>query len=400
MNILLPTYSAASFENGVCEIDRKFHTGACLYSRHLPGNLVVLAPLLKESDRKMDFISLNESDLPYRVELIRCDGNYRLDEAEVAKVRKLVKEASLVYGIGFDTEKFAHHENVPVVPILEYTLRTQVQVAQSGARGELRRFIRALKTFSRTFKEIIRLRWAREIHCNGYPIFEQTKRIYPNCLMYLDSRMYQDMVITEEALEQRLESISTRPARLVYSGRFDPIKGALDVVDVGLELIALGFDFTLDLYGEGEQLHAMKAKIRSHNAQAQIRIHKPVPYPALVEISKQCDVFVCCHVQEDPSCSYLEALGSGLVVAGYANRMWSSMSRAAETGIVAPMKDSKFLAKEIVNLLDNPDQMKGHSIKSRRFALEHCFEREFSKRVNALARICGELSRSESHSRT
>ena len=55
---------------------------------------------------------------------------------------------------------------------------------------------------------------------------------------------------------------------------------------------------------------------------------------------------------------------------------------------------------EIANLLGHPERVRDFSIKSRCFALEHCFEREFSKRVNALTHICGELSLSRSDSHT
>lgn len=385
--ILLPTFSAANIENDVCEIDRKFHTGVCLYAQHLPGEIVVLAPQLRSSDRTMDFISVQLSDLPYRVELVKCDGNYRLDSSEISRVQKLASGSSMVYGIGFDTERFAYKAKVPVIPILEYTLRTQIHVALSGVSGITRRLVRSLKTVLRTFREIYRLRWAREIHCNGYPIFEQTRRIYPSCLMYLDSRMYENMVIEEHVLLERMHTFGTRPVRLIYSGRFDEIKGALDVVEVGLELKAMGLDFTLDLYGEGQQLSAMHANIQDRAADAYIRIHKPVPYPELVEISKQCDVFVCCHVQEDPSCTYLEALGSGLTVVGYGNRMWSAMSKKAKTGIVTPINNPKRLALSIAQLIKRPEKVREHSIRSRAFALEHCFEREFSKRMKALTRI-------------
>jgi colanic acid/amylovoran biosynthesis glycosyltransferase len=46
-----------------------------------------------------------------------------------------------------------------------------------------------------------------------------------------------------------------------------------------------------------------------------------VPYAEFVNISRCLDVFVCCHIQIDPPCTYLESYGAGLPIVGYANRM-------------------------------------------------------------------------------
>ena len=200
--------------------------------------------------------------------------------------------------------------------------------------------------------------------------------------------MYENMVISTEALNERLSSLPTRRPRLIYSGRYEPMKGALDVVEVGLELLRIGVDFDLDLYGKGDQAQLMRDRVCEAAAGEKIRVHDAVPYPQLLEISRASDVFICCHVQDDPSCSYIEAFGAGLVVAGYDNRMWRSLSREAESGIVTPLGNPAECAQAIAALLADKDQFERFSRRAREFALAHCFEKEFSKRIEAILPLC------------
>ncbi|MEZ4290401.1 MAG: hypothetical protein R3E53_07630 [Myxococcota bacterium] len=111
--------------------------------------------------------------------------------------------------------------------------------------------------------------------------------------------------------------------------------------------------------------------------------------PELVERSAEADLFVCCHVQDDPSCTYLEASGAGLPIAGYGNRMWRHFAAAAGSGVVTPMKRPVALAEAIGDLLAAPDRLATLSRRARAFALEHCFEREFEKRVDAIRPYLG-----------
>jgi len=327
------------------------------------------------------------------VETLRCDGNFQLDPSDRGRVEALVRDCAFVYGMGFDTSHFARRFGKPYLPIVEYNLATQIQVARLPVKGTLRQTIRTIKTVWRFLGEIQDLRRGHSVHCNGYPIFEQTRHFNSDCLLYLDSRISEDMVIGLGSLEQRLSDLEAgRPARLLYSGRFEAMKGARDVVEVGLVLRELGTDFELDLYGQGEEAELMRTRVREAKAEDQIRIHDAIPYPELVERSRESDLFVCCHVQDDPSCSYLEAFGSGLPIVGYANRMWSALQKATNVGASTPMKRVEACAKGIAECLADSKQMREDSLRARSFALEHSFEREFAKRIDAIAPLCGNRS--------
>lgn len=84
------------------------------------------------------------------------------------------------------------------------------------------------------------------MHCNGYPMHDQSKWFNSNRLLYFDSRMSADLVIPEDGLDDRLSAIgaANRPLRLLFSGRYDRVKGADDAVRVGIECGKRGLDIS------------------------------------------------------------------------------------------------------------------------------------------------------------
>ena len=383
--LLLSTRSPCRVNESTLRIDRKFHTGTCLYAKSLDTEIVVIAPALSDGDDQMDFIDVPQAQVPYRVETIQCDGSFKPLESDTDRVAALVREATLLYGTGFGTERIALALGKVFIPIVECNLRTQIELARLSASGSLQRGVRTLRTVIRTARQIWTLRGAHSIHCNGYPIHNQMRRFHADCLLYLDSRMGREMVIDEKRLESRIASLEGgRRPRLLFSGRYEAIKGAMDVVEVGIDLFKSGVAFELDLYGEGAQVKAMRAKVAAAGGTGCIRIHDAIPYPDLVERSRDSDLFICCHVQDDPSCTYLESCGSGLPIAGYGNAMWRSLADTAKNGVVTPMRQPRLLSSAIKRLLEDSAQLGEWARKSRAFALEHTFESEFEKRIQAL----------------
>ncbi len=386
--IILPTYSPCLIENGVLRIDRKFHVGASVYAERLGTSVVVIAPTLTAGCRQMDFVEIPTDDLSYRVEPVRCDGNHRLRGSELDRVERLVGQASLIYGTGFETQLFAQKLAKPYIAVVEYDLPTQIKIARFPVHGRIRRGVRTVKTLCRFLPKIRDLRRAHSVHCNGYPVHEQSRRFHRDCLLYLDSRMADAMVIESDRLDMRLADFKIgRKPRLLYSGRYEEIKGALDVVEVGLELFRRKVPFVLDLFGAGSLVGEMRRRVESAGAQDCIHVNNAIPYPELVERSHDSDVFICCHVQADPSCTYLEACGSGLPIVGYGNRMWRSFVKDAGNGLVTRMGRPVETAKAVQNLLSDWPSLSAFAHRSRDFAKKHCFEGEFDKRIHAIQEL-------------
>ena len=115
-----------------------------------------------------------------------------------------------------------------------------------------------------------------------------------------------------------------------------------------------------------------------------IHIHDAVTYPQLVELARNFDVFVCCHIQNDPSCTYVESFGAGLPIVGYGNRMWRRLCEASKAGMWSKTGRPQLVARDLQRLAGDPVLLESMSSKARAFALEHCFENEFAKRTDAL----------------
>jgi colanic acid/amylovoran biosynthesis glycosyltransferase len=143
----------------------------------------------------------------------------------------------------------------------------------------------------------------------------------------------------------------------------------------------------LDCYGQGSLGSAMRTIAARHKDH--IRIHDTIPFPDLVLKSREADLFVCCHIQSDPSCTYLETMGSGVPIVGYSNRMWSAMSKESGAGMVSRRNTPNSLADAIASYCRSPSQLNEASMKARTFAIEHCFEKEFSKRTDAINKAVG-----------
>ena len=274
---------------------------------------------------------------------------------------------------------------MPYIALVEYDLPTRVSVSRSTASSSVKKTIRGLRT---TIDYLVTERpaivHATAVHCNGYPMYEQVMALRGDALLYLDSRQSADMVISEEALRNRLDAMTSRRLRLIYSGRFDRMKGALDAVRVGLACRERGLAFEFDLFGQGVQREEMMRAIEEAGAEDQIRIHAPIPFAELFENSKTYDIFVCCHDQGDPSCTYLEAFGAGLPIVGYDNAMWHSLLAESDGGIKVPVGAFEQAADALVTLANDIERLAKVSRNARAFALEHAFEHEFARRIESL----------------
>lgn len=388
--VLMAHLNPMSIENGVLRVDRKFHTGMLDYARHLPHDLITVNPLAVGDQPIMDAIEVPVSELPYNPHVVRTNGSPEHVHADDrAKLQQLILRADLVYGCGLDIAKIARYVRIPYILVLEYDLQTQLKILEGS--GILRRTIRSARCVRDYWKSTIpQARGAHGVHCNGYPIFEALDGHNSNRLLYLDSRMSASQVISEDMLEKRLRSHQSGPLRLLYSGRYERLKGADDAVRVAIACLKNGVEVEIDCYGQGNLKGEMQESARGW---PQIRIHDAIPYPNLVEVSREADAFLCCHVQNDPSCTYIESMGSGLPIIGYANRMWSGLLKQSAAGVSARIGNINEMVDAISALGASRGRLATLSRRARLFAMAHCFEREFEKRVSSISMSLLKLSR-------
>jgi colanic acid/amylovoran biosynthesis glycosyltransferase len=284
-----------------------------------------------------------------------------------------------------------------IVYVIEYTLETRLQILklerQRGLMGQLRGLVWQLKMERQRRKAF---RAASGLQSNGYPAYDLYAPMNRDSLFYLDGRMTPELFATEAEMSAREDRRAKGgPLRLVYSGRLEPMKGAQDLLPVARHLMARGVDFSLDIFGTGSLEAEISAGIPGSGGR--VRLHAPVDFETeLVPFTRrEADVFLGCHRQSDPSCTYLEAMGCGVAVASYDNRMWSRLNGEAKAGWGAPLGNAEALADQIADLAKDPAEITRRSRNGCAFSQAHAFHPEFRRRMEHLARIAGVKLRTE-----
>ena len=269
---------------------------------------------------------------------------------------------------------------VPVVFVVEYTIGTRLRiVALDRGRGMARKGWSALWNLAVERRRRAAFRRAAGVQCNGYPAHDAYAGLNARTLLYLDGRMRGTMMAS--AQDMAAKAAHRWPLRIVHSGRLEAMKGAQDLVPVARALVAAGVDFTLDVFGTG----ALEAEVRAgaDELDGRVRLHAPVDFEtALVPwMRRHADLFLSCHRQADPSCTYLESLGCGVPVLGYANEMWGRMAAETGGGWAVPLGDRRALSDRITMLADNRTELTHAATAGLAFAQAHDFEAEFAARM-------------------
>jgi len=279
---------------------------------------------------------------------------------------------------------FCRTARIPCILIIEYTLKTRVGMTVYDGRSwfpRLRTLVWLMRNELRLKKAI---RMATSIQANGMPAF----RAYPSTgvasHLFFDTRLPEAKVISEPALEERLaRAVASRPIQLAFSGRLIRGKGADALVPLALVLRERSTAFELHIYGSGELANTIQQAIDANHLHDSVRFHGAVDFdrvlmPALAE---QVDLFVCCHRQGDPSCTYAETLGCGVPIVGFDNEALESMVRAFDIGWTTPMGDVRQLARRISEVSSHRSELARKSRLARQFALRHNFESAFRGRA-------------------
>ncbi len=286
--------------------------------------------------------------------------------------------------------RWCHSRGKKTVFVTEYTLQTRLQIVNAEQRNPLIKMRKYIWEWQQERRNRQAVAAADAVQCNGTPTYEAYRRLNDNTLLFFDSRVSADMLVQPDELAERQALLrNAAPLRLAYSGRLNAMKGADDVIEVARHLLAARQPFRLDVFGDGPLRPAMQQKIKDYKLEQQVRLHGVVDYATelLPHIRNNVDLFICCHRQGDPSCTYLETLACGVPVAGYANEALSGMLAYSPAGWVTPMQQPEQLAQQIVALAGRPEQLVAAGSAALTFAREHTFEHEFSARINQISRL-------------
>lgn len=367
-------------------LDVKFVEGMRVQQAYWPRRITVALrrgapsiPFGREYDR---------SELPFDLQL--------LDPDEELGARHM-DGFTLIYAGGDDFRCLSLTDHLKpgqkIVYVIEYTQETRLQILSlDRGRGMLGRLKGGLWLRQQEKRRERAFRAAAALQANGYPAYDAYASMSSDTLLYLDGRMTPELFATEAEMAAREAwRAADGPLRLIYSGRLEPMKGAQDLLPVARRLVERGVDFTFDVFGTGALQAEIATGIQKLKEPGRVRLHGPIDFETeLVPFTRtQADVFVGCHRQSDPSCTYIEAMGCGVAVASYDNRMWERLNGEAKAGWGAPLGQPRVLADRIADLARDPAAITAASRSAWAFARAHGFLPEFRRRMEHLAKIAG-----------
>jgi glycosyltransferase involved in cell wall biosynthesis len=203
-----------------------------------------------------------------------------------------------------------------------------------------------------------------------------------------------EQLAARETLNARIARVlKGGPLRLAFSGRLIAMKGADHLLDVATELKRLGVPFTLDICGSGDLEPSMRRTIAQCGLSNLVRMRGVLDFKSQLMpfVSSEVDLFVCCHPQGDPSCTYLETMSCGTPMVGYDNEAFRGIVKTSGVGWLSPLGDARALANRIAELNRDRAAIVNAAEQSLAFASQHTFERTMQMRVDHLKRCAGSM---------
>jgi colanic acid/amylovoran biosynthesis glycosyltransferase len=377
--LVILTNLAAVKRGDAVLVTRKFVEGMNRYAALWNAPVRCLMRPATTAFDQLDNIEVRAGSLPFEIDVLEFDAEH---------VQRCVARAAVIVGsVGYKqnhVSRIGRKLGIPVVYVTEYSLRTRLQVARSELSDPLRLAKRSVWEARQELRQRRALALAQGIQCNGTPTYEAYRKLTPSTLLYFDTRSTAETIATDEALNRRLQSLQSSPRlRLAFSGRLIPMKGAEHLVQVAEALRARNVDFELHIYGAGTSAAAMRHEISRLGLHSRVHLDGSLDFAGelMPRIRDNTDLFVCCHRQGDPSCTYLETLACGVPIVGYANEAWSGLLRQVRAGEAVPMNDIQALADCIARAANDKSRLRDWSQAGLRFAREHSFESTFARRI-------------------
>ena len=383
LTIFTALKATAGQRDGTFVLTKKFVEGVNEYVKYWPGEVFVWVQREHRPNNNLDHIEVHPDELPFSL-------NW-LEGASVQRFYPGLSEATVVLAAlvpeHIELAPLCKECSVPLVYITEYSLKTRIQIVWAETRNPLLRWRREYwaKSTEKRYRRSVGL--AAGIQCNGLPTFSAYRGLNQRSLLFFDTRVRLSQLVETERLEKRLLTMRDgKSFRLGFSGRLIAMKGADHLPVVAHELRRLGVPFTMDICGGGALEPAIRKDIQRLGLESNVRLRGVLDFESelLPFISDNVDLFICCHRQGDPSCTYLETYSCGVPIVGYANEAFSGLAIESDVGgksWATSMDDPISLARKIAYLNSNREEIEIAARKALAFASLHTFENTMAKRV-------------------
>jgi len=382
---ILQAFQAKMLPNEQVLLTRKFLEATLKFVELWPGSVTVLMEETFDETDNIDKRIFNLNEFPFELKILSFD---------TITPTQLKNQTSIVLAtLGYRQNhigKICQLAGIPCIYISEYTLKTRQQIAVvENPNNFLRQFWRSRWEEIQEWKQRQAIAIADGLQCNGTPTYEVYRTLNRDPILFFDTRISEEMLATYDDIEKRSRNRDNMPLRLVFSGRLNRMKGADHLLDVAQELHQLGISFELFISGAGELEASMHHRIAEEGLGDCVKMMGVPDFSTVFFpfVKANADLFICCHRQGDPSCTYIETMSCGVPIVGYANEAFVGMVEQSKSGWLVEMNKPKVLAKKVAELSRNRDEIKTMSFKSLDFAQNHTFDHTFQARISHMKRI-------------
>ncbi len=382
---VLPSLKTKRISENQIILTQKFIDGMLEYQNYWHDKINVFIEEDNTINDNLDNTIVDINQLPFKIKIV--------DFNKIQENREFQDSSIVLATIGYRQNNIAQickTHQISCIYVTEYSLKTRLQIINSANFNIIalvKKYIGQLVQEKKQEKSIAQ---ADGVQCNGTPTYETYKNINPNPLLYFDTRVTSDMLISEDELVNRTsQCLANKPLRLLFSGRLVAIKGADHLILVAQELIKLQVKFEMFICGDGDLRESMQKQINQNQLSDFVKMlgvlefkNELIPF-----VKKNVDLFICCHRQGDPSCTYLETLSCGVPIVGYDNEAFVGIVKYSQTGWSIRINKPELIARKISELDKNRQIIVDHSSRSLEFARLHTFEKTFSKRINHIKEI-------------
>ena len=365
--------------------DRKFYDGMLAYKDAWPGMISCIMHKSSSPLPAFGIVRKTMSEIPFNLTILNENEKITYNH---------IKNASIVLASGdsfnqLHISKLCKKNKIKCVYVIEYIPETRYQIIDLEVNNPIIKLRRYIFIWNGERKRIAAFKAADGIQANGMAAYNEYNR-FNNCILYFDSRVDQDTMISNNELEDRLAVLAqNQPLRIAFSGRLIKIKGADHLIQLAELLKRRNIDFKMTIFGSGDLEAKMMDEISDLKLNNQVKMPGAVDFynELLPEIKENIDLYVILHRQSDPSCTYLETTSCGIPIIGYENKSFAGLLQEADIGWGKKIDDLTGIADIIEYLNKNRDIIKEKSRKCITFSLAHDFKSTFKKRIDHLRQM-------------
>lgn len=369
---------------GEVVLDTRFVEGMKLHSQLWPGRICCL--MRRGAAQVPEGMRYTRAKLGF--DLILTDPGTPLPQA-------LLDQAALVYCAADDMQYLGLAEAMRgrigrLVYTVEQSLGERLAMALGATRPVRRRLGAAVWNLRHELRFRRALARADGVHLNGLAAASY-RRLNGNALLYLDNRIRQPQLARKAEQAARAEHLlSGAPLRLVAVGPLTPDSGVADLLPMAWLLRAQDVPFELEIIGQGPLADRIRDGIAATGLGGQVRLAPPMAHEGrlLPHLRASADIALMPRrLPEGPS-AYIEAMGCGLPVLGYANPAWRPLLADSGAGWrVRPRHGA--LAGQVARLHGARAEVAAASERAVGYAAHTTFEKVFARRMAHLRELAG-----------